>query len=131
MRAQPPLLTRLRRRLHGARWLFALLVVLKFAAGAACLAVDGGRVEATSAVTTGAVTTVIVEATQASIQDDAATSCWHDGANGCHCHCTHATPLASRGLAYLLHLQPVRVFVAMRPAVQSPPMRNLLRPPIA
>jgi len=120
-----PLLARLRRHLSGAGWLFVLLMMLKLAVGTACFVADGARSEAAS--TAG---TMLVEAVQAVGQDDGA-SCWHDGASGCHCNCTHATPLASHALAALTALRPVHVFVAMQPTLQSPLAQNPLRPPIA
>lgn len=121
-----PLLTRLRRRLSGAAWLFALLMVLKLAVGTACLAADSGQVGAADGART-----VLVESGKAAAQDDGAASCWHDGAGGCHCNCTHATPLASDALMIWPAPQPAHAFVAMQLWVQSPPAQSPLRPPIA
>ncbi|WP_090450706.1 hypothetical protein [Dyella sp. OK004] len=126
MSSHQPLLTRLRRRLSGAGWLFALLMVLKLAMGTACLAADGGQVDAADGART-----VLVEPGKAVAQDDGAASCWHDGAGGCHCNCTHATPLMSDALMTWPALQPAHAFIAMQSRVQSLPALSPLRPPIA
>ncbi|MFC5740383.1 hypothetical protein [Dyella tabacisoli] len=127
MFAQPASLSRIHRRAHGARWLFALLILLKLAVGTFCLANDAllsDSVQATAAQTTQ------LSAASVTTDDDAAL-CWHDGAGGCHCNCMHATPLAGATLASLPRLTPLHVFAAMRPATQRPAARNPLRPPIA
>lgn len=126
MSSHQSLLTRLRRRLSGAGWLFALLMVLKLAMGTACLAADGGRVGAADGARV-----VLVESGKATASDDGAASCWHEGAGGCHCNCTHATPLASDALMTWPAWQPAHVFVAMSSWVQSQPAQSPLRPPIA
>lgn len=119
-----PLLTRLRRRLIGVRWLFALLIVLKLAMGTVCLADDGASAESVQV-------TSAVEVSQAAITDALDASCWHDGASGCHCNCAHAMPLASVVQTTLLPLPPVHAFAVMLTTLQPSPPQNPLRPPIS
>ena len=125
MSPHPPLLTRLRRML-GVRWLFALLLVAKLAMGTACLAVDAGSGEDAAAVKT-----VLVSGGEANGQDDASGACWHGDAGGCHCNCTHATPLFGAVSAAVPRQSPGHDFPAAQPGLLSIPARNPLRPPIA
>lgn len=116
---RPALISRLRRRLLGVAWLFALLVVAKGAVATACagdgLALDDAKAPAA----------VVVAAF-----DDASDPCWHAGSGGCHCSCVHVMPLVPdaprvRGVAN------ARVAFAPSPAVVLvAPRDDHLRPPI-
>ncbi|TBR40052.1 MULTISPECIES: hypothetical protein [Dyella] len=120
--SSPSLIRSLRRRLLGVRWLFALVLLTKLALGTACLAADGESV-------------VFIPAAQvsmlAAVDDNGAGDCWHEGSGGCHCNCTHATPLASD--FEMASLPPVAShrFIAPIVAATASPWRNPLRPPIA
>lgn len=124
----PSSLSLIRRRTYGARWLFALLILLKLAVGTFCLANDVSSAEPTRATS---VQTMQLSEASAPVDDDSAGLCWHDGAGGCHCNCMHATPLPGTTLATLPRLAPLPVFAVMLSATQRPPAQNPLRPPIA
>lgn len=122
MFAAPSLLSQLRRRLIGVRWLFAMLLLVKLALGTACLAADGEAVNPVAGT----------QLQWATVSDaDPSGDCWHEGSGGCHCNCTHATPLASTcGVSIVSPVASSR-FVMPRAGMLASPWRNPLRPPIA
>lgn len=115
-----PLMNRLRR--HRGLWLLVVLVMLiKLASGAVCLA-DGARSQPSSAVAT-----LSMAASPASQGDD----CLLGEGGACHCACAHmATLPASVSLAVgsLPAIAAQAAFVAGRVPSRS---SSLLRPPIA
>jgi hypothetical protein len=125
--SRPALISRLRRRLAGVAWLFALLVLAKGAIATACA---GDGLALVDAAAPAAVVATFDVASNA-LSDDASDPCWHAGSGGCHCSCVHVTPLAPdapgvRGIAN------ARVAFAPDGAVERvAPRDDHLRPPIA
>lgn len=128
MLAPLPLLTRLRRRCCGTGWLCALLIVVKLVIATGCLANDA--VAAPLGAAPVAAQTGDVAVADVAVSADTAT-CWHTDAGDCHCHCAHTLPLASNASMRGIVPWPASTFVAMLPALVSPPTQNELRPPIA
>lgn len=136
---EPALISRLRRRLAGVAWLFALLVLAKGAVAAACVA-DGLGV-ASSSVVSVASGASLVAASAAAATDDAAVAgassceadaaCWHAGSGGCHCSCVHVTPLAPHALHVRALVNEAAGFPPRLPAARTAPRDDHLRPPIA
>lgn len=126
MLAPLPLLARLRRRSRGTGWLCALLILVKLVIATGCLASDA--VAAPLAVVP--VAALSVDVPEMTAGADLA-ACWHTDAGDCHCHCAHTLPLTSDASMRGVLLWSASTFVAMLPAVISPPTQNELRPPIA
>lgn len=126
MLAPRPLLSRLRHRSLGVGWLCVLLVLVKLAMATGCLAVDTALAPAVAATTA-----MVAEPGDVAATHDDAASCWHAGVDGCHCQCVHTLPLAGHASVRIASLRSASTFVAMLPALNSPPTQNELRPPIA
>lgn len=116
-----PLLRLFRHRLAGLRWLMVFVLVAKLALGTVCLASETGPAIAEAGQATVSATLAMA---------DESGDCWHQGHGGCHCNCTHATPLAS-GFR-LVSWPPVssHAFVPLREGPAAIHLRNPLRPPI-
>lgn len=120
-----PLIARLRRRLLTSAWLFAFLVLGKFALATTCAA-DGLAPPPTTAVEESAFGSADV----AAVADADEGPCWHGGSGGCHCACAHGvvlptSPVVADSAALPLSPQALpAVFV-------SSAQKTELRPPIA
>jgi hypothetical protein len=121
MSLQPSLLSYLRRRFHAVHWLFALLIMLKLAMGTLCF-LDGAP---------GVAPTATAQTVSAVSAADSEPPCWHAGAGGCHCNCTHATPMTEVGLAGIQRVSAAGVSMASPLQLEPALARNPLRPPIA
>ena len=120
--SRPALISRLRRRLLGVAWLFALLVVAKGAVATAC-AGDGLAVADAAPV-------AVVDTVANAMFDDASDPCWHAGSGGCHCSCVHVMPLVPDA-PRVRDIANARVAFAPSPAiVHVAPRDDHLRPPI-
>ncbi|MEP7185670.1 MAG: hypothetical protein ABI767_07520 [Rhodanobacter sp.] len=64
-------------------------------------------------------------------QEVADLDCWHADIGDCHCSCLHAVPLAGHVDVRVAMQSHAPIFVARLPALNAPPTRNELRPPIA
>lgn len=123
MQASLPLLSRLRHRSLGVGGLCMLLVLVKLALATGCLAVDSVLAPAVAAATMRVSEPGGVAAAHGGVE-----SCWHAGIDGCHYHCVHTLPLAGHASVRIASLRAASSFVAMLPALNSPPTRNELRP---
>ena len=123
----PALISRLRRRMAGAVWLFAVLILLKGAIATAC-STDGlaGADVPAATVVTSAETAVDVGPF-----DDADGPCWHAGAGGCHCSCVHVTPIVPDSPHLRAPAHDGTRFAPARAIVRVAPRDDHLRPPIA
>ncbi|WP_395682942.1 hypothetical protein [Dokdonella sp.] len=124
-RHAPPLIARLRRRLLASAWLFAFLVLGKFALATTC-AGDG----LAAAPTAGVEASASGSADVAAAADADEGPCWHGGSGGCHCACAHGVVLPTSIVvadSAALPLSPQAL-----PAVfVSSAQKTELRPPIA
>lgn len=119
----PSLISRLRRRLAGAAWLFAVLILMKGAIATAC---------ATDGLADHAGPPAAVEITiEKSMLADADGPCWHAGAGGCHCSCVHVTPLLSESPSFRAVTSGRTHFPPGFAVAHVAPRDDDLRPPIA
>lgn len=122
-------MTRLRRRMAMAAWLFALLVLTQTAFATACLT-DATPSSSTLATAASELSATAVMAAQnpsaAEIEN-----CWHAGIGGCHCACVHGVSLTSS--AWHIELKPpISTTFDFSPAAPVVALHDdHLRPPIA
>jgi hypothetical protein len=124
-RAALPLIARLRRRLLTSAWLFAFLVLGKFALATTCAgdglaAAPAAGVEALASGSAGV----------AAVADADDGPCWHGGSGGCHCACAHGVVLPTSIVVAepaALPLSPQALPVVFVSSAQ----KTELRPPIA
>ena len=124
---QPALISRLRRRLAGAAWLFAVLILMKGVIATAC-ATDG---LADNAAPTAIVAMAAETADHASLFDDADGPCWHASSGGCHCSCVHVMPIAPDASPIRAVASHSERFPPGHAIVRVAPRDDHLRPPIA
>jgi hypothetical protein len=129
MLAPIPLLSPFRRRSIGSARLCALLVVLKVAIAAGCLATDAPASLAPLAAQAGQVDGTLLAV--ASDQDIADAGCWHADIGDCHGSCMHAMPLAGDADVRAAARPLAPIFVTRLPALNAPSKQNKLRPLIA
>jgi hypothetical protein len=119
---RPALISRLRRRLAGVAWLFAVLILVKGAIATACASDGLAELSAPAAVVTVA---------DAAVFDDAGDPCWHAGGGGCHCSCVHVMPLVPDAPNLRAIAGSRADFAPARAVVRVAPRDDHLRPPIA
>lgn len=120
------IVTRLRRRLAVAVWLFALIVLGQSAVAATCFT-DGLSSSSDTASSVATMQTLSI----ADRADASEASCWHAGSGGCHCTCMHASGLTVTGSTFWADYGPARVSPAAPTTDYFVHLATELRPPIA